>query len=75
MDSGQALRMTSPFAMVSLSNHHPHPAPLPSREREIKVRVIGRSVPSKSPFIPLLQRGMKGDFLLHNVDLPYRFPE
>jgi hypothetical protein len=27
------LRMTSLFAMVSLSNHHPDP--LPSREREI----------------------------------------
>jgi hypothetical protein len=31
------LRMTSLFAMVSLSNHHPHPDPLPSRERKIRV--------------------------------------
>jgi hypothetical protein len=37
------LRMTSLFAMVSLSNHHPHPDPLPSRKREIKEGVaIGR---------------------------------
>jgi hypothetical protein len=34
------LRMTSLFAMVSLSNHHPHPDPLPSREREISVKVV-----------------------------------
>jgi hypothetical protein len=39
MNSGQALRMTFLFDMVSLSNHHhhPHPNPLPSREREIEV--------------------------------------
>jgi hypothetical protein len=73
MDSGQALRMTSLFATVRLSNHHPHPDPvrqahdtaLPSRERETKDGVFRGSarnerldfIEGKIPLLPPLIKG------------------